>query len=158
MTDVPTTAPADVGALAEQVRRVATLRAALRTNLDSLARRREDFERDNGILLGLIESVGAEVDAAETVVRTLALAQYDASGSLNPTPGVAVKLYETLHYEADAALAWAREKQMALVPESLNRKAFEKIAKATPLPFVSVVTEPKAQIATDLDKALGGAA
>jgi hypothetical protein len=67
-----------------------------------------------------------------------------------------VKEKTELVYDPAQAFTWAREKQMALVPESLDRRAFEKIAKATPLEFVTEKITPVAQIATDLAKVLGG--
>lgn len=59
-----------------------------------------------------------------------------------------------MSYDDTAALAWARETKMALVPESLDRKNFEKIAKATPLPFVTYRQEPRVTLATQLNAAL----
>ena len=157
MTEGTTTVQApDVGALAEQLRRVASCRRTLRERQDDLARRRDDFERDNQILMGIIASRSEELDAAERVVRALALTHFEATQDPHPTPGVSVKAYETLAiHDAVTALAWARTSGIALVPETVDAKALLKVAKVTRLAFVTYGTESRVQIATDLDKALG---
>lgn len=154
-TAVPT---AGLEALAEQVARVAALRRNVAALSATYRAKREAFDADTADLCGLREAEEADLAAAERTVCALALSHYEATQDKAPTLGVAIKLFESLDYDPDAAFAWAKEKQMALVPESLDRKAFERIAKATSLPFVSVSTEARAQIARDLDKALGGVA
>ena len=154
--DIAVATTPDMGALAEQVRRVAALRRNVAALDAVLFERRRAFEDGVADLNAQKGAANAETNAAEQVVRALALAHYHATQDKAPTPGVSVKLYEELGYDDAEAFAWAKEKQMALVPESLNRKAFEKIARATPLDFVNFIDEPRVQIATDLDKALGG--
>jgi len=141
--------------IAEQLHRVYELRRLRDTYAALLQTRREAFDRDNAQTLLALREEENRVEAAEAAARALALAHYRDTGEATPTPGIAVKLFDILDYEPERAFAWAREKQMALVPESLNVKAFEKIAKATALEFVTVKQTPKVQIATDLAKALG---
>jgi hypothetical protein len=145
----------DAAALAEQVGRVADLRRNLAVLEEALREKRRAFEEGSADTRAGIEAAGAELLAAENVVRALALAHYLATRDKAPTPGVTVREYEELQYEPAAAFAWAREKQMALLPERLDVKAFEKIAKATPLAFVKVEQHPRVVLATDLEKALG---
>ena len=83
--------------------------------------------------------------------------EYARTDNKKPAPGVEVKLFKRLDYDAGEALAWARSKQMCLVPEALNIAAFKKIAQATPLPFVFYHEEPQVTIATKLDEALAKA-
>ena len=156
MTEGTATVPTpDVGALAERLRHVAACRRTLRERQDDLARRRDDFERDNQVLMGIIASRSEELDAAERVVRALALTHYEATQDLRPTPGVSVKVYETLAiHDAVTALAWARMSGIGLVPETVDARALLKVAKVTRLPFVTYGAEPRVQIATDLEKAL----
>ena len=161
--DIAVATTPDMGALAEQVRRVAALRRNVAALDAVLFERRRAFEDGVADLNAQKGAANAETNAAEQVVRALALAHYHATQDKAPTPGVSVKLYEELGYDDAEAFAWAKEKQMALVPESLipeslNRKAFEKIARATPLDFVNFIVEARVQIATDLEKALGGRA
>ena len=116
------------------------------------------------------KSAEALVAAAEADVRSLARAHYDATQDKTPMKGVTVKEFDVLVYDPKIAFAWAQEKKMALVPESLDVKAFEKIAGATPLPFVTKKKEPQVQIGkmievpdlppattdVELDEILGG--
>jgi len=52
-----------------------------------------------------------------------------------------------LDYDPKEALKWAMEHQIAL---SLDKSSFDKFAKATPLDFVTIREEPRAQIAQNL--------
>jgi hypothetical protein len=56
-----------------------------------------------------------------------------------------------LVYDADTAFQWAQEHKMAL---SLDKNAFKKIAKASPLDFVTVEDVPTITIPTDTAKLL----
>jgi hypothetical protein len=148
-------APVGVEHVAEAVRIVAQQRRALKTLTDDLAQRRDDFERDNAKLLEQVKDAGEMVDAAESACRALALDFYGRTQQAKPTAGVEIKVYEVVEV-ADAleALAWAKQTKLCLVPEAVDTKALLKVAKATPLPFIHYAKEPKAQIATDLEKAL----
>ena len=104
---------------------------------------------------GLITALGnARVgqDRAETALREAALGVYQQTGEKKPAPGVEVKLRTNLIYEEAAALVWASEHKIAL---ALDKKAFEKVAKASPLPFVLVEQTPFATIATELGEHYG---
>lgn len=92
----------------------------------------------------------------ESQVRALALAAHETDPDAT-TPGVTVKCFATMAYDAAEALAWAQGTRMALVPEALDVRAFEKIAKASPLPFVEYGSKPRASIATDLAAVLSSA-
>ena len=92
--------------------------------------------------------------ALEALIQTAAVAEYGANGENSPALGVKVKLFDRLDYNKDFAFSWAKEKGMCLIPESLDVKAFEKIAKATDLPFVLVDVTPKAYIDSDLSKVI----
>ena len=98
-------------------------------------------------------AIAALISEIEVQAKALAIAAYELDPD-SATPGVTVKLFSTMEYDAGAALAWAQEKRMALVPESLDVRGFEKIAKATVLPFVTYGSEPRPSIATDLGRHL----
>ena len=117
--------------------------------------RQTEFDAAHADLIAAVKSSGEVVALAENVAEAALVGHYRRTGKLSPTPGGSVKLYVVLSYLPGAALGWAKEKQMALIPEQLDVKAFEKLAKVTPLPFVTITKEPKAAIASDLDKALG---
>lgn len=141
-----------------------TLRAALRSVADARANafaasealrlKRERFDTENVALVEYVVRLRAEVDEAEREAKALIASHYEATKETRPVAGAEVKLFSTMSYDDAVALAWARETKMALVPESLDRKNFEKIAKATPLPFVTYGQEPRVTIASQLNAAL----
>lgn len=135
--------------------------AKLAENRCALVGRTEEFKRLEGRFLGdvkyLTEEIAllkAEIVQAEISIKNAAVAHYRATGEVKPTAGVAVKLFDTLCYDPKDADAWTREVKLARIPESLDVKSFEKIAKSADLPFVTFVPEPRATIATDLPKVL----
>lgn len=115
---------------------------------------REEFAAANAELFAQQNAAAAALTAAEHELRALAEATYKTTGDKKPAPGVAIKVGQALVYDASQALAWAQQSGLALVPESLDVKAFEKIAKATALPFVRYEEKPAVTLATDMDKAL----
>jgi hypothetical protein len=141
--------------------RVAALARARRIATDAASRvkqLREAFETSIAEDVHIAKQASATVEHDETALRAIVAEHYKLTADKRPSAGIEVKTRSTLRYDRDAAFAWAKETKMALVPESLDVKAFEKIAKATPLPFVQTVDEPMVTIATDLDKALAVAA
>ena len=91
---------------------------------------------------------------AESEVKRLMLAAYSESGDRGglKSVGAEVKLYDTLAYTEADAMAWAKESGMCL---ALDKKGFEKVAKATDLPFVTKGEEPRVSIASDLTPFIG---
>lgn len=94
----------------------------------------------------------AAVVEAEEALRAAAIALHGINQDKHPGPGVEIKTYATLDYSFEDALAWAKKSDMAL---TLDRSAFEQIAKATRISFVRYGEQPKAQLASDMGKALG---
>jgi len=90
---------------------------------------------------------------AEGALREMAIEKYSETGDKAVAPGVAVKIFEVLDYEPKEAFKWAMAHQIAL---SLDKKSFETLAKATPLEFVTIKEEPRAQIAQDLTNCTKG--
>ncbi len=82
---------------------------------------------------------------AEATLRELALVIYQRTAQKTVHPGVKIREVPQLTYDPHHALEWAMEHRMAL---TLDAKAFERIAKAASLPFVQVVVEPQATLAT----------
>lgn len=140
--------------LLERVRALAEARRALVSRQADYAiaqRRFEDATRD--LRLAMNQAKDA-VAAAEVTVRALAAEEYMLTGEKKPAPGIEIKLRATYQIDEQTGLAWAKEKGLCLIPESLDVAAVKKMASVTPLPFVTVTHEPQPQIATDLDKAL----
>ena len=86
---------------------------------------------------------------AEDALRFLALQSYAKTGEKSVAPGIGIRLMTRLAYEDKEAMSWAMEHKLAL---KLDFSAFEKIAKTSDLPFVSITEEPSATIATVLNK------
>ena len=141
------------------VKTTANARTSLADFIAEMKRRRQVFDADNANLIEGIKDGQAAVSKAENELRALALVAYAADPTnRSPAPGVNVQLKKHLDYEPAAALAWAKETKMALLPESVDLKAFEKIAKVTALPFVVITDEPSIALAADLTEALAEAA
>ncbi len=91
------------------------------------------------------------IGAAETKVRTLALAEHTLSGDYRPAEGIQIKEFSKVVYEPEQARAWCvahAHKYLAL-----DTKAFEKAApvlRDLGAP-VELTREARAQIATNLD-------
>lgn len=136
-------------ALSELVLRVHLARlshADAKKRLDVLL---EAWQREHSDLYAEVSAYGSDVLTAEAAVRVAAIAEYEARGEKRPTPGVEVKVFSVLTYGADRALAWALEHKIAL---TLDKKEFERLmGKPEARPeWVTELTQPRAQIATDL--------
>jgi len=86
--------------------------------------------------------------AAYEEVRGLALDCYEATGDTEPHPAVKIKLYTVLDYDPSVARNWSAEHMPDLLV--LDKKAFERVAKAAPMDFVEIEKEPRPTIARDL--------
>ena len=145
-----------IAAIRAALRIVAEVRGESAAATDALKFKRAQFAEENEALLDYEKLTREALTAAEENARALVLAYFTETenASTTPSPGVQVKLYVVPKYELAVALAWATEKQMALIPAKLDVAAFEKIAKATPLSFVTMEMEPRVTLATKLDPRL----
>lgn len=122
-------------------------RQAEETAKAALKAKREEAER------GYLTESTAAADATatrelgEAAVRALVVEAFLRTGNKNPHAKASVVESSKLKYDAAEAFAWAQDHKVAI---ALDAKAFEKIAKATPLPFVTTEVTPTARIATDL--------
>lgn len=132
-------------------------RLSVLTLSEQLALKKEGFEIANRDLIEKVKELRIAELTADSVVRTLALEEYGRTKEKKPTFGVEIKSKTVYTYAPELAFAWAQEKKLALVPEQLDVKAFEKIITVTALPFVTMTQEPVVQLATDLGKALAKA-
>jgi hypothetical protein len=95
-----------------------------------------------------------QVTKAEGVVRQTAGEVYLNTGEKRPAPGVEVKVYKTMEIADNAAaLAWAQQTKIGIVPETFDAKAILKVAAVSPLPFVLYIDDPRVTIATQLNAA-----
>ena len=136
--------------LAEQLREVATRRQSRDEAQARVKALRAQFEADIEPLVEAAQVAAQACAESEEAARALTVALYEATGNKAPAEGAAIRLTTKLAYDDADALAWAKQTGMALIPESVDRKALEKIAKASPLPFVTVTQEPSATLASDL--------
>jgi len=139
------------GTIIEQLKAQIKVVARTRGKASELKEQRdillEDWNKANQVLLDTLTQAGADVAVEEAKLRELTLQAYTETGNKSPAEGVSVKIFQTLDYDPKEALKWALHHEIAL---SLDKKSFETFAKATPLEFVSITEEPRAQIATKL--------
>ncbi len=112
------------------------------------------FDAEHAIELQTAALANDAVVAAETALKAIAAAEYEATGEAKPCPGIAIQQVSTLDYVESVAFTWCKQAGIAITPEALDKKGFEVIAKATPLSFVTYSKTPRVTISTDLDKAL----
>ena len=154
----PTAAPQGAplrDSLAAAVMRLAVLREEEKQRSDAIKSGREAFEVNIADDVAQLSECSAARAACEAEVRALATTIHAASGEKKVSAGVDVIVAHDYIIDEPAGLAWAREKQMCLVPESLDIKAVKKLATVQELPFVRREDKPQVRIATDLPKALG---
>ena len=134
--------------LKEQIKVVAEARikaVILRDKRDALM---DEWNKANQELFDALTQAGADVAVEETKLRELALQAYELDKTNKaPAPGVDIREVTKLGYDPKEALKWALHHEIAL---TLDKKSFEGFAKATPLNFVTISTEPQATIAKDL--------
>lgn len=96
---------------------------------------------------------------AESVAKQAGVDLYGITLEKKPAPGVGIRVNRSARYDAVAALAWAREKKLFLVPEQLDTKALDKMLlglaadAAIGLDF-TIDETPAATLASDLAAAL----
>lgn len=140
--------------LTEQMREVATRRQTRDEAQARVKALRAQFEADIASLVEAAQLAAQACAESEEAARALTVALYQTTGDKAPAEGAAIRLTTKLAYDDADALAWAKQTGMALIPESLDRKALEKIAKASQLPFVTITQEPSATLASDLTQYL----
>jgi hypothetical protein len=146
-----------------QVRRVAKLRRRQGEVDSKIKQARTAFLENIKPLTEEAEQLNSECVSAEAMLRESALARYEQTKETRPTAGVQVAVYKEPVYDPQKADEWSREHKIAriperVIPEQLDRKAFERIARLTSLDFVEWKEGPRVRIATDLEKALAKAA
>lgn len=107
----------------------------------------EEWNKANQVLFDTLTQAGAEVAEAETKLREMALEVYAETKDKVVAPGIGIRVMSRLGYDSKEAMDWAMEHKLAL---KLDSSAFEKIAKTSNLPFVTISEEPQATIATEL--------
>ena len=133
--------------LEKQIKVVAVVRGVALVIRDARDKALEEWNNTHRCLLDDLTQAGANVAVEEAALRELTLKAYAETGIKTPAVGVGIREVTKLAYDNGVALDWAKSHSMAL---SLDKRAFEKIAKADTPDFVSITTEPQATIATNL--------
>lgn len=98
------------------------------------------------------ERLHAQMEAELTAnIQEDAISAYKATGNKHPEDGVTIKVFTRLQYNPEEALAWAKTNAPFLVIESIDAKQFETLAKGGNVACVTIVDEPRAQIASKLE-------
>ena len=134
--------------LEKQIEFVAAARRVARDKLDQKKASLAKWEEVNQDLLKDVLMAADVVSTAENQLREFTLQAYAETGNKAPAVGVGIREVTKLEYDNKEAFNWAIGHEMAL---KLDSRAFEKIAKASPLDFVKTYQEPQATIATNLD-------
>jgi len=143
--------------LAELVKELAHTRAKL-ARLDAvISAAREEWERrfreEHNDILNERARMRIVVDELERVVRERAVEVAKETGDKTPAPGVKIRVVQRLKYDPKEALSWALSRGMREVL-TLDKRAFEKAAKALKPEVIEIEEELQATIARDLEKAL----
>ncbi len=133
--------------LQEQIKVVSKARQAIVQLADKKKVSLAKWEQENLTLLNELALVVKETYEAEATLRELTLQAYAETGNKTPAVGVGIREVTKLNYDGKVAFDWAKSHKMAL---QLDKKAFEKIAKADTPDFVTISQEPQATIATNL--------
>jgi hypothetical protein len=140
--------------LMDHVRHLAIARADKALLDQRMKAARVAFDEEHKELIFMQRFALDQVTKAEGVVRQTAGEVYLNTGEKKPAPGVEVKVYKTMEIADNAAaLAWAQQTKIGLVPETFDAKAILKVAAVSPLPFVYYIDDPRVTIATQLNAA-----
>ena len=107
------------------------------------------WEEANASLFEAAGIAAGECAGAEARLRDLALEIYKETKDKAVAPGIRIRVLTKLDYDSKPAMEWAVKHELAL---KLDASAFEKMAKTSNLPFVTITEEPSATIATVLEK------
>jgi len=120
---------------------------------DEFAEKSAEWEASVADLMQQVLDAKVAMLDAENSLRETAIASYEADpgGGKHLPFGVIIRSTKTLCYSLDEATSWALEHRIAI---TLNKRAFEKIAKASPPPFVEIKEVLKVGIPVDTAKLL----
>lgn len=125
-----------------------TLREELRLHKDILIKKNVEFQIANEGLLYKIESLGITTTECENEIRDAAIVLFKKNGEKKLEGGVGIRVMKLLEYDDEKAFSWANEHSLAL---ALDKRAFEKIAKADDIDFVSITDFISATIPRELN-------
>jgi hypothetical protein len=144
--------------LREAAQRLASARANVGALAVKVTEVRAAWEAAHADLLREHAEAAQDAAHADEILRKLAVVIHETTGEKSLGYGVSIATTEKLAYDQAAAVAWAKRTETLPVTETLDWKAFEKIAKSAGLAFVTKTVTPSVRIASDLDAALSAEA
>ena len=128
-------------------------KAQIQADVDKLIEER--FGADLRRTQAEIDRAQADHDAADAAVRSIAVRKFDGENKDPLGNGtVQIAVYTTLDYDAQQALNYCLVHWPDCV--KLDKRKFEKAAKVLQPDFVTIGEDPRAKIAKDLSRYLGG--
>lgn len=122
------------------------------TELDAtLKARKAEFEQANAELIASVAAAKQAQSTAEAALRSWGEAEFRATGSKKPAPGVGIRVSRKMVYEEAAAIEWAQGNAPALVLPMLDRKPFEAMMATRPAAFVTTEDVITVTIAANLE-------
>ncbi|MEE9525052.1 MAG: hypothetical protein V3V78_00415 [Candidatus Woesearchaeota archaeon] len=119
----------------------------LREQMEKLNARKkaanEKYLTDNNELFSEVEKLAGQLTQTEIEIKEMALNEYSETGEKKLKFGVGIRIMKKLEYEEAEAFAWAKEHSMAL---SLDKRSFDKIARADPMDFIKINEIPQATL------------
>ena len=109
---------------------------------------RTRWEERNAFTLNTKRDIDAAIAETEAELKTERVRTYNGEDK-SKMWGCAIRDVSRLDYMESLAFEWAVTHKLAL---RLNKPQFEKIARLTPMDFVTITTEPQATIAADLSE------
>lgn len=128
------------------------LRQQHQTQKDLWNAKLEEFKQQHKTQIEGLHNTSESLAKAEEDLRSEAIKEYKTTGEKKLFGGVGIRILKKLSYDEHKAYVWAVNKQMAI---KLDKKAFEKMAKAAPehvSDFVEFKEEPQATIPTEIGK------
>lgn len=116
-----------------------------------LAERKAAFDAEVLPIRDAIADTEYRVGQIEERLRNLAYDVHEQTGAKEIAPGVKVRIMSKVEYDHDEALSWARQSGVGL---ALDAPTFERVARISRLPFVTIREYPQVTIASDIRKAL----
>lgn len=99
----------------------------------------------------ILNKKNTKVLVLEANLRTLAVSEFQHTGSKKPHKALSVGEYETLEYDDEAAIAYCMKHEISAALK-LDKRRFNGVAKALRPDFVEFGVEPRGKIGRDLEE------
>lgn len=103
----------------------------------------EEFKQKNKWIFDELDNLNFSIEKTQGIIKNKALELFEKTGEKKLDYGVGIRVMKKLDYNESVAFDWAKSHNLAL---KLDKKKFEKIAKAEEIGFVKILEEPIATI------------